>query len=229
VSHDVLPKQFDLLVKRFHYLEPVGSSVPMARMVLRRYDADIYRSSTLLADAIRRGDRVTKGRLFEDSQPYVSDQDRIRTSDENRHLFELTARATELAERGLRDVEGGLTPVLRAALATVRGRLVELSTSIFLRCLDVISLPREFAGRRLHAAGDTHSDGAVEGDFLCLCWNHRECIDRLSDFDADAAPLAEFLQIAAAIQASGITTNPTYDQAERANLRANIVAAGAPA
>lgn len=211
VPHDSLSSHFDLFTKRFHYVEPVPCQKPISRAVLLRYDADAYRVQTVLADSITRTEAGTaKGALLEDSQPYVLLGDELQISNADFHLRDIAARATLHATNAI--------PVLTAQIANAVDAVCDLGTPAFLAFLDVGVIPRPPHEDDRHVAGVVHPGG----DFKCCCWDHRTCVDRLSDRDDCAAPLAQILLALAALTASGVEVAPCYNTEERTNVRLGI-------
>jgi hypothetical protein len=188
VPHDSLPARFCDLDRRFHYVEPIPGA-HHARVVLLRYDADAYRVRTTLADTLHAASGVAKIALFQAASPYLLDGPTLRESLESLHLRDLSGRALGIACR--------IDDRLLALTNVVREELVALETPKFLRLLDLSALPASAAE---HAPGrDPH-----EPAYLCRCWPHRDCLDRLTADDETALPLANLIWALATLRAEGL-------------------------
>jgi hypothetical protein len=222
VPQEALPAEASVLTKRFHYIEPLDDDVAISRMVLLRYDADIYRVKTVRADAVRDAG-VQKGALFQESQPYVFRDGALEASIEHQHLIDLIHRASGLAQHVLAAAHPGLAEAVN--------RVTQLWTYEFMACLDVATVPDFVGGRVRHAAGEKHRDGEPEhirfGDFLCHCWRHRECLDLLTHTDVAAEPAAELLRAVAIMIDSGLDANVKFDDERRTNVDVAVGAARA--
>lgn len=97
VPTDCLPRSFLDLDRRFHYAEPVGSDVPLSRVVLLRYDADVYRVETILADVLTPASGAARGEFFHQASPYLLDGDHLAESENNIHLVDISRRARDQA------------------------------------------------------------------------------------------------------------------------------------
>lgn len=209
VRRNLFPSQFDKFTHRFHYAEHAGPDI--SRAVLLRYDADAYRVRTVLADALDATDKVEKGELFDSSQPYVFSSGALTTSPDNYHIRELC----EPARQGART----RSPDLSAAIDSVTIRLTEMGTSRFLAFLDLGVVPRTPAGEAPHVAGVKH----VGGDLRCRCWEHRFCIDLLTE-PKDMKPLSAIMEALAILEAGGCAPKPRIDLDRRTNV--DITVAG---
>ncbi len=210
VPQDALAAHFDLLTKRFHYVEPVPSEAALSRVVLLRYDADVYRVHTVLARWIEANVRTAKGALFEESQPYVLDGEALTPSAAHFHIEDICARAGRIAT--------ALAPDLADATRQILDQLAGLTTTEFLAVLDVGVLPRPAPDDERHVAGAAH----LGGDFRCRCWRHRECVDRLADEDEAAEPVAQVILALAALPARGVPVRIAYDASTRTNVVARL-------
>jgi len=206
LPHDSLPNHFDLLTKRFHYVEPVPDVSRQSRLVLLRYDADVYRVQTTLARWVDGDDRAARGALFEEAQPYILDGEALAPSNSNAHLEDICARPVRIAcDR---------VPRLTVSIRKMAEQLCSLGTVEFMAVLDVGVLPRSPIPGEHHVAGVMHP----AGDGECRCWRHRECIDFVSDEEASAEPVAHLLAAMAAIDVAGLIVRFVYDRGRRTNL-----------
>jgi len=211
IPHDALPKYSSILTRRFHYSEPIGSVRTASRIVLLRYDAHVYRVDTVLAESIQSQDHAERGAIFEESQPFLLRNGTLTFSNEHVHLEDLTERAMQLA---LSRAPAALHDAIRGA----RSRLVEQTTTEFMAFLDVGIVPQRRDGAPLHPAGVLHPGG----DFLCKCWDHRMCIDKLCDEEATASPFAIILEALAGMEVAGIAVRVLYDRARRTNVHITV-------
>jgi hypothetical protein len=205
VPQQSLPRRFDLLTKRFHYIEPVSGGEGQSRVVLLRYDADAYRVQTTLAHWIEADDRAARGALFEEAKPYLLVGGVLVPSEANYHLEDVCARAAGLAAQGM--------PALVPSIERTVRDLCALTTTEFMAVLDVGVLPRPAAGSERHVAGVVHPNG----DYLCRCWWHRECVDFMTDQDGMAEPIAHLILAMAALDAAGVQVRPRYVAGQRTN------------
>lgn len=204
LPNGALSSRFDLLTKPFHYVEPISPQhIRMSRAVLLRYDVDVYQVNTVLADSISSEDRVAKGALFEDSYPYVIQTGTLVRCGENVHIQDIICKATTQAVGGF--------AVLRDHIRLVAAQLASLRTKEFLAFLDLAILPNPRTDAELHVAGETHKDG----DFLCRCWTHRECVDKLADEDESSEPLVHILMAIGALEQQGINVSFFYNDSDR--------------
>jgi hypothetical protein len=201
VRQNMLPRHFEYLALPYHYVEPLKADLPTSRIVLLRYDADVYRVRTVLPDAIDPAANVTKGFIFDDSQPYEHVNGALVASGHHHHLADISALARQIAsERYSQLVE---------AIARIADRLIKLSTLEFLAFLDMALLPQPALGTPRHPAGELHEGG----DYRCMCWTHRRCVDFLADEQPSAEPVAEVLAAVAAVEQAGVSAQPVcYDR-----------------
>lgn len=209
--HAALASQHSLLVKDFHYVEPIHPGLQMGRAVLLRYDADVYQVDTALASAVVAPGGVAKGAFFQTSQPYVFREKCLTPSNDKTHLFEISELAVTMAIQALQAAQMDIRAAQR--------ELVALSTQAFLECLDVASLPQPIAGVVHHSAGQRHTLNRQDADFACTCWAHRTCIDRIADDRQLAEPLAQYLQALGAMKHAGVAIEAAYDEHSRTNAR----------
>lgn len=195
-SRMVFPSEFNKFTHRFHYAEQADPEV--SRAVLLRYDADVYRVRTVLADALDAADKVEKGELFDSSQPYVFSGETLTTSSDYGHIRDLCEPARLVARSGL--------PDLSAAIDSVALKLTEMGTPNFLAFLDLGVVPQAANGEKSHVAGVKHEGG----DLRCRCWKHRICIDLLTEPDG-VKPLAAIVETLAVLEAGGCVPKPRYD------------------
>lgn len=187
-----LPRHFNVLTRKFHYVEPVLESTDLSRVVLLRYDVDVNLVETTLANAIEDDDRTPRSQLFGSVVPFVLQNGGLVDSDDNTHLGEIVRRA--------RDTAAATDATQTARIDAVTEQLVSLGTPRFQDFLDRAIVPKPRDEQRRHAAGQQH----VQGDYFCDCWAHRRCIDLLCG-DADAAaPVAHVLLALARIAAQGL-------------------------
>jgi hypothetical protein len=187
-----LPRHFNVLTRKFHYVEPVLESTDLSRVVLLRYDVDVNLVETTLANAIEDDDRTPRSQLFGSVVPFVLQNGGLVDSDDNTHLGEIVRRA--------RDTAAATDATQTARIDAVTEQLVSLGTPRFQDFLDRAIVPKPHDEQRRHAAGQQH----VRGDYFCDCWAHRRCIDLLCD-DADAAaPVAHVILALARIAAQGL-------------------------
>jgi hypothetical protein len=177
----IFPKSFSVLTRRFHYVEPVSKPSALSRAVLLRYDADVNRVDTVLANAIDEDSRTERSQFFASVAPFILENGELVDSPTNRHLVELSERARQMAS----STNGSLA----AFVQSVVDELVALGTTRFQEFLDRAIVPRPLDNQHRHSAGQQHPGG----DYDCNCWKHRECIDLLSDRDDAAEPLAHVL------------------------------------
>lgn len=202
-----LPRHFNVLTRRFHYVEPISDSTALSRVVLLRYDVDVNLVDTVLASAIEDGDRTQRSQLFGSVVPLVLQNGVLVESMENTHLAEIVRRA--------RDMAGATDAAQTGRIYALTEQLIALGTLKFQEFLDRAIVPKPRDEERRHAAGQQH----VGGDYSCDCWIHRQCIDLLCDNDEAAEPVAHLLLALARIAAQGLNVSliPVADSA--ANIR----------
>jgi hypothetical protein len=207
VKKATLPRHFDILTRRFHYVEPVPDSAVLSRVVLLRYDVDVNLVETTLASAIEDGDRTPRSQLFSSVIPLLLQNGALADSDENTHLAEIVRRA--------RDTAAATDSAQAARIEALADTLVALGTMRFQDFLDRAIVPRPREEKHRHAAGQQH-DG---GDYFCECWQHRQCIDVLCDDDNAAGPIAHLLLALARITAQGLNVSLIPMSDSPANIR----------
>lgn len=205
LPHDALASHFAVLNRPFHYVEPLGDSVPMSRAVLLRYDAHVYRVLTVLAEHIGRGTNTEKSALFQESQPYLLDSSTLLVSQEHFHLVDICNRAQSEALKAAH---------LKDEIHCLTERLTTLTTEKFLSFFDIAILPQPPSEEVRHTAGTQHP----RGDFLCRCWPHRQCIDNLADDSPCISLLADVLIAMAEMDNRGLNVVPAVDVDRRTNL-----------
>jgi len=188
----VLPTHFDILTRRFHYVEPVSDSVDLSRVVLLRYDVDVNLVETALASAIEINDRTPRSQLFSSVTPMKLENGSLIYSGDNTHLTEIVGRAKDTAVA----TENARATQIRA----LSGELAALGTTRFQDFLDRAIVPRPSDANHRHAARQQHPGG----DGSCNCWQHRKCIDTLCDVATAAEPLAHLLLALSLIAAQGL-------------------------
>ncbi len=192
VRSEYLPRKFDFLAKEYHYFEPVSTVPGLSRMVLLRYDADVYRVDTVLADSIDPAESsAIKGALFHSALPYDWQGGELTASQFCAHLADVTEAALLSASAACERLP---------EIAAIRERLVALGTAQFLHFLDRAT-PNQSAISERHPAGEPH----ISGDAFCRCWPHRRCIDEL---EIDPRALSDILTGLAWIEAAGVTVVP---------------------
>lgn len=184
--HNALSRHFHLLDKDFHYFEPVGQETSISRAVLLRYDADVHRVTTVLADSVYDAPAIEKGAFFARSEPFVV-VDSLQSSPDHFHIEDISAPAAALAASSI--------PAWAQSIRSVLSdHLVPLSTRDFLAFLDLALLPRPH-GSVAHSSGTQHTPS----DFRCDCWDHRTCIDLLTE--TEGASMQAFANVLAALAA----------------------------
>lgn len=197
VHHSALPRHFRFLDREFHYVEPLRDA-PASRIVLLRYDADAHLAQTALADDLVGAQNIARNGFFLASQPYVYVAPNLVPSPEHFHIEDLLAPAEQLARNYL-------PPARHAALASViAGRLIPLTARQFLAFLDISLLARPMVNTPHHLPGEIH--GAA--DYNCHCWDHRRCVDLLTETGRDSTVgLGEVLVLLALLSGEGLDFN----------------------
>ena len=200
-----LSKHFNILTRKFHYVEPVRESIALSRVVLLRYDVDVNLVETVLANAIEDGDRTPRSQVFSSVVPMVMQGDELIANGANTHLDEIAKLARDIA------VASDNTQADRIQILT--DALIALETPGFQNFLDRAIVPRPREEKYRHAAGQEHSGG----DSYCDCWKHRECIDSISDDNIQAEPIVHVLLALARIASQGLSVSFNPDSS--ANIR----------
>lgn len=203
----IFPKNFNVLTRRFHYVEPVLRPSVLSRAVLLRYDADVNRVDTVLANAIDEDSRTERSQLFGSVTPLVLENGVLVDSATNLHLAEICERARRMAS--------ATNESLTAFVQLVVDELVGLGTTRFQEFLDRAIVPRPPDNQHRHPAGQQHPGG----DYDCNCWKHRECIDLLSDRDDAAEPLAHVLFAIGNVLSQGMTIELVPAPSAPSNIR----------
>ena len=131
----------------------------------------------------------------------------MRPSPDNFHLQDLVLPARKLAKQQFTGVD--------IQIDTIADQIVAAGTQEFLGLLDVATLPRY---PYEHAAGQPHKNG----DYLCRCWPHRECIDSVGHAEDSIESMAIVIESAAVILKSGILVRPEFDRYGRTNFVVNV-------
>jgi hypothetical protein len=205
--HSALSHHFHLLDREFHYFEPVPAATSISRGVLLRYDADAYLVHTVLADSVFDSPTIERGVFLQSSQPYVARPD-FGPSLEHWHLADIIGPCADTAAAS--------SPVWAAAIhEVVTDQLVPLTVRDFLGFLDLALIPRPQGAALLHPSGIGHDPA----DLLCDCWDHRRCIDSLTNLGTtSAAALVEVLTALGAMRAAGLVFTMVYLENHRTYL-----------
>ena len=152
VPQCALSSGFDILDAHYRYVEPLSqtANLQMSRIVLLRYDADVYRVRTVLPAYLQKTDGAAKSGLFRDCDPYSWDSGNLRPSPDNFHLQDLVLPARKLAKQQFTGVD--------IQIDTIADQIVAAGTQEFLGLLDVATLPRY---PYEHAAGQPHKNGEI--------------------------------------------------------------------
>jgi hypothetical protein len=181
------------LDKEFHYFEPVAETLPISRAVLVRYDADVHCVNTVLGDSLFDAPTIEKGTFFQTSQPYLATTG-LNASGDHFHLEDLCSQPAQLATAASSTLSAHVTDI-------VAQQLVPLGLRDFLALLDLSLLPQPHGNGTLHASGVSH----LPDDLVCTCWQHRLCVDILTDATNDSTKaFANVLYVLAALRASGL-------------------------
>ena len=198
VAHEYLPLEFRFLAGRHHCVEPVGTGLHLGRIVLLRYDADAVLVNTVFCDAIDIHSKTAKT-LFENIRHYSYCAGNLAPNDENCHIQDLLRPVLA------RCVTEGVS---EGAVERVAEKVVALGISGFLSFLDVALWPCPADGDQQHLAGEPHPGG----DFLCRCWRHRVCVDRLCVDAFQQEWLADVLGALATLEQHNLNPNPTFNR-----------------
>ncbi len=204
VAHEYLAPDFRFLSGRHHCVEPVGTGLHLGRIILLRYDADVVLVDTVFCDAIDIHSKTGKT-LFANVRHYSYCPDGLAPNDENCHIQDLLHPVLpRCTTQGVGD----------AALERVAAKLVALGIGRFLSFLDVALWPCPSVGEEQHLAGERHPGG----DFLCHCWRHRVCLDRLCEDSVQQEWLAEVLGALATLEQSDLDPTPTFNSRPLKNV-----------
>jgi hypothetical protein len=203
----VLPRRFDLLTRKFHYVEPVKSSEALSRVVLLRYDVDVNLVHSVLANAIEPDARTEKSQFFEAVRPMILQGHQLVDEDSNTHLTQVVAAAVT---RGT-----AFDQAYAAHVNALGAALAALGTASFQAFLDRAILPRPMREQVRHRAGQLHQPA----DYHCDCWTHRQCMDLLSDDPEAVEPLAQLLHALGKLVSHGFEVTLLRDLETAANVR----------